>query len=101
MTTLAERFEGKVDRSGDHHLWSGSKKADGTGKLKVDGKTVTAARVAWELVHGPLPHGVEVRACEAAKACVRVEHLSTSGTPAPPSTKARAGARRGGGSKSE
>jgi hypothetical protein len=32
---LADRFESKVDRSGEHHLWIGSKKDDGTGKLKV------------------------------------------------------------------
>jgi hypothetical protein len=27
---LADRFEAKVDRSGEHHLWTGAKKADGT-----------------------------------------------------------------------
>jgi hypothetical protein len=101
MTTLAERFEKKVDRSGEHHLWFGSKKTDGTGKLKVDGKTVTAARVAWELVHGPLPRGVDVGACETVKGCVRVEHLSINGTPAAPNTKARGSAPHGSGSKSE
>jgi hypothetical protein len=53
VTSLEDRFEAKVDRSGDHHLWTGSKKADGTGKLKVEGRVVTAHRVAWELANGP------------------------------------------------
>lgn len=58
MTSLRDRFEAKVDRSGDHHLWTGSKRADGTGHLKVDGRPVTARRIAWELAHGTLPTGV-------------------------------------------
>ncbi|MGH9228357.1 MAG: hypothetical protein ACRD07_06410 [Acidimicrobiales bacterium] len=52
---LSERFEAKVDRSGVHHTWTGSKKADGTGKLKVDGKTVTAPRIAWGRLTGLSP----------------------------------------------
>lgn len=81
MASLADRFEAKVDRSGEHHVWLGSKKADGTGKLKVGGKTVTAPRVAWKLEHGELAPGQEVSPCAAVKACVRVEHLSLRGQP--------------------
>ena len=69
MSTLAERFAEKVDRSGEHHVWTGSKKTDGSGKMKVDGRTVLARRVAWELAHGPLPPEVEVRSCPVDKAC--------------------------------
>lgn len=79
MTTLEERFEAKVDRTGVHHVWTGSKKADGTGKLKVDGRIVTAHRVAWELVNGPLPIGARVGSCPDEKACVRADHLSVLG----------------------
>jgi hypothetical protein len=53
VATLEQRFEAKVDRSGEHHLWTGSKVASGIGKLKVHGRSVTAQRVAWELAHGP------------------------------------------------
>jgi hypothetical protein len=63
---------------GEHHLWTGSKKDDGTGKLKVDGRTVTAPRVAWELAHGALPPGASVIGCDV-KAWVRVGHLSVRG----------------------
>src|SRR5438105_4701489 len=76
MSTLAERFEAKVNRSGEHHRWTGSKKNDGTGKLKVAGATMTAPRVAWELAHGALPPGMKVRGCPDEPACVRIEHLS-------------------------
>jgi integrase len=101
MTTLAVRFESKVDRSGEHHLWTGSKKADGSGKMKVDGRTVAARRVAWELQHGELPPTTDVRGCPDHKACVRVEHLSlATGNETPTITAARR-SRRGGGSMTE
>lgn len=78
MATLRDRFEAKVDRSAEHHLWTGSKKADGIRKMKVDSKAVTAQRIAWERVHGRLPPGTEVLACPEVRACVRIEHLSSA-----------------------
>jgi hypothetical protein len=92
--TLGERFEAKVDRSGEHHLWLGAKKADGSGVLKVEGRMATAHRVAWELAKGPLPAGAEVRACDQAKACVRVEHLSVRGGATAGEGAGQAGRRR-------
>jgi hypothetical protein len=90
MARLADRFEAKVDRSGDHHVWTGSRKADGTGKLKVAGRTVTAQRVAWELANGLLPAGAEVEACPDLKACVRPDHLSLRQRAGVPATRPRA-----------
>ena len=91
MTTLQDRFEAKVDRTGEHHLWTGSKRPDGAGQLKVDGRTVTAHRIAWELAHGDLPPGAHVGSCPDDKACVRVDHLSLLGSPAlEPSRRRRA-----------
>lgn len=97
---LAERFEAKVDRSGDHHLWMGSRKADGSGKLKVDGRSVTARRIAWEIAHGPIPAGVVVNACPDDPACVRLEHLTVRGAP-DEAADPRHRSPRGGGSKTE
>jgi integrase len=72
---LAARFEDKVDRSGEHHLWLGAHKPDGTGILKAGHPSpVPARRVAWELAHGPIPADARVASCEV-KACVRVDHL--------------------------
>jgi integrase len=79
MLSLAERFEAKVDRSGEHHLWTGARLADGSGQLKVDGRVTTARRVAWELAYGPLDDGLEIRACPEDPACVRIKHLSLRG----------------------
>jgi integrase len=101
MATLADRFEAKVDRSGDHHMWTGSKKTDGTGKLKVDGKAVTAHRVAWELAHGALRPGQEVSSCRQVKACVRVEHLSLRGAALAGVEQPRRRSTRGSGSRTQ
>jgi len=74
-----ERFESHVDRTGEHHLWLGSRNPQrGTGKLQVDGKQVTAHRRAWELKHGPLAANEVVNPCPDEPLCVRVEHLSMS-----------------------
>lgn len=87
---LADRFEAKTDRSGEHHLWTGAHKADGTGMFKPPGgNPVSARKVAWELVHGPVPPDARVLSCEV-KACVRVDHLMLEeGRPAPVRTARR------------
>ncbi|HSH58718.1 MAG TPA: tyrosine-type recombinase/integrase [Acidimicrobiales bacterium] len=79
MITLAERFSSKVDRSGEHHVWTGSKKSDGSGKMKVNGRTILARRVAWELTNGELSHNVRVLACPEDPRCVRIDHLILEG----------------------
>jgi hypothetical protein len=38
MPILAARFEAKVDRSGEHHLWTGARYADGSGLMQANGK---------------------------------------------------------------
>jgi hypothetical protein len=53
---VVARFEAKVDRSGEHDVWRGAHKADGSGTFKSSGTSpVLARRVAWELANGPLP----------------------------------------------
>jgi integrase len=101
MASLADRFEAKVDRSGDHHIWLGSKTADGIGKLKVEGKMVSAHRVAWELEHGPPPEGSAVRTCPETRPCVRVEHLALVRRRSAATRPARQRSPRGGGSKAK
>jgi len=78
MKDLRTRFERYVDRSGEHHLWTGAvDSVRGTGRMKVDGRVVTAHRLAWELANGPLPDGVRVLACRDVPSCVRLDHLAT------------------------
>ena len=75
----AARFERHVDRRGPHHLWLGSRNPQrGTGKLKVDGRQVTAHRRAWELARGAPPAGASVLPCPDEPLCVRVDHLRLS-----------------------
>lgn len=50
--TLNQRFEDKVDRSGDCHIWTASVSTDGYGQIgaSVDGtqKNLSAHRLAYE-----------------------------------------------------
>lgn len=75
MVDWDRRFEAKVDRSGECHLWTGARTAAGVGQMRIDGKLRTASQLAWELEHGELPAGSRIRYCEHNKLCVRVEHL--------------------------
>ena len=89
---LSERFERSVDRSGMHHLWLGATNpARGTGRLKVDGRDVTAHRVAWELAHGALGPGGRVLPCRDEPRCVRIEHLRLDAVARVRSTRAARG----------
>ena len=94
-----------VDRSGEHHLWLGAKNRHGAGRVRVDGKELTAHRAAWEFTHGPLPVGARLLGCPDEASCVRVDHLELIGAgpvpklpPAPPGGRKRA---KGGGSMAE
>ena len=96
MAIDRRKFEAKVDRSGEHHLWRGATSAAGVGQIRVDGKLQTAPRVAWELAHGPLPAGARVERCPDSAACVRVEHLSVAGIPTVPQPSAAKSRREAG-----
>src|SRR5207244_6525194 len=75
-SSLNERFDAKVDRSGVHHVWLGATKADGSGTFKFKGRVAMARRVAWELANGEITDGATVLACAEEPACVRTEHLA-------------------------
>jgi hypothetical protein len=56
-------------------VWAGGVGRDGYGKLKVNGKTVRAHRVAYELANGDIPEGMLVcHSCDTPL-CVRPDHL--------------------------
>jgi hypothetical protein len=73
---LAIRFWSKVDKSGEHWIWTGSLFAEsGYGLFHINGKPVGAHRVAWELTNGPIPEGDVIRHTCDIKPCVRPFHL--------------------------
>jgi hypothetical protein len=74
---LRRRFEAKVDRSGECHLWTGSKpKGYGLIQVKRDGKwsAEIASRVAWFLCTGEWPTLHVLHRCDNPP-CVRFDHL--------------------------
>lgn len=80
ITPLAQRFAVKCaepDKRGCV-LWLGSRLPFGYGRISAGGKggrLLIASRVAWELVHGPVPIGQCVLHRCDTPACVNVEHL--------------------------
>lgn len=92
---LERRIVEKVVRIGEHEIWTGAKKLDGTGVMKVGGRVVTVGRVVWERAHGPLTENARVLACSEERACVRLDHLRLDrdrATTRRPRRKAAAGA---------
>lgn len=87
VKTLVERFWEKVDKSpghgpwGDCWLWTGGQKGIGWnayGSIRVNGKTVGAHRLAWEIHNGcPVPDGLLVLHTCDTPLCVRGDHLFT------------------------
>ena len=80
-------------------MWTGSRKADGTGKMKVEGKTVTASRVGWLLAHGPVPSGGEVLGARKPRAAYdrttcHSAHLKPGSPRWPPPCSGEAAGRR-------
>lgn len=101
MAELRVRFDRNVDRTGEHHRWTGAiDPVRGNGRIKVDGRVLTAHRLAWELAYGPVPAGASVRACPDDPSCVRVEHLNCSAAAVPAASPGarRPRARKGSGS---
>ena len=100
MAVDGNRFESKVDRTGPHHLWTGARSARGVGQIRIDGRLLTAPRVAWTRAFGEPPPGAKVLTCPHDPACVRADHLRLDVNNSK-ATGSKARARPGAGSMSE
>jgi integrase len=98
MDHLAAIFDTKVDRSGEHHLWTGAKTQRQAGQIRIDGHLRTATQVAWELEHGPIPDGHVVVSCSSEKLCVKADHLSLKQRRTTNGASTQRRSKRGGGS---
>lgn len=70
-----ERFWAKVEKSDGCWDWKSSIKPTGYGTTRVDGKTKSTHRIAYELAIGPIPDGLCVlHRCDNRRCC-RPDHL--------------------------
>lgn len=87
VVPLSERLWAKISTepgqgpNGDCWEWNGYRTARGYGVVAIGagqrGKTMKAHRVAWQLSHGAIPEGMDVRhrTCDNPPCC-RVDHLA-------------------------
>ena len=81
MKTLEERFWAKVDKRGPDDCWNwtasvvDNRGGGRYGKFKVAGKTIRAARLAYELEVGPIPDGLTIDHLCRNTLCVNPAHL--------------------------
>ena len=75
--TPQERLERRlVHLPSDCIEWTGRRNKKGYGQIRVNHRTVTVHRLAWELYVGPIPEGMLVRhfVCDNPPCC-NVDHL--------------------------
>lgn len=73
------RFWSRVDRSDPDAcwLWPGARDSCGYGNVSFLGRRVSAHRLAWELLRGPVPEGHELHHRETCpKRCCNPSHLT-------------------------
>lgn len=77
--TLAERFVAKyTSHPSGCHVWTGALAGGGYGAIGIGGRgegVGRASRVVWEMHHGKIPDGLDIRHMCHNRSCVRIDHL--------------------------
>ena len=77
LRPIEDRFSSKVnkDGAGGCWLWLGKLTEKGYGIFVMDGKSIPAHRVSWELTNGQIPEGLQIDHLCRVRACVNPVHL--------------------------
>ena len=72
-----ERFWTKVDRRSDEECWPWLATLDsrGRGRFRIDGKTIQPIRMAYRLLIGPEPEGLDADHLCRNPSCVNPNHV--------------------------
>jgi hypothetical protein len=77
-TGSQKRFWSKVDKSGECWVWTGGHRtSNGYGRFQptYPGPTIVAHRIAYELLVGPIPEGLQLDHLCRNRLCVNPAHL--------------------------
>jgi len=74
---VESRFWSKVDKNGLNGcwIWIAAKNPGGYGLFSLNVKMQLAHRIAYEMVHGPIPEGMQLDHICHCRACVNPDHL--------------------------
>jgi hypothetical protein len=72
---LAPRFWAKVNKTDKCWEWTGCKTGAGYGQIRVEGKSILAHRISWEMHHGHILGNMFVLHHCDNPSCVRPDHL--------------------------
>lgn len=72
---IESRFWSKVNKTRECWIWTAYVSRSGYGQIGVEGKIVKAHRLAYTLLVGPIPAGMEIDHICHVRSCVNPAHL--------------------------
>ena len=75
LGTLSDRLWLRVNKHPTCWLFEGSQSAAGYGQVGDGGRVFYAHRLAWEMMRGPIPDGMQVDHLCRTRNCVNPDHL--------------------------
>lgn len=78
MTNFTTRFWANVNKTESCWLWMGKLQKGGYGRATLNGKQMSAHRIAYEMSGAVIPDGMDIDHICRNRACVRPDHLRTA-----------------------